>query len=63
MKIPDYKEALFFSFENNPEESLKHTKNQLPFGCHAWDLHLNFWRPHFEKYGYFLPAHSNRDFN
>ena len=63
LKIPDYKKALLFSFENNPEQSLKYTNNQLPFGCHAWDLHIDFWRPHFEKLGYFLPVSETGEFN
>lgn len=52
LNIPGYKTALKFSIENFPERALKLNMGQLPFGCHAWDLHIDFWRPVFEKYGY-----------
>jgi len=55
LNIPRYKKALLFSFENRLEQSMKHTNNQLPFGCHAWDQHMNFWRPYFKNLGYALP--------
>ncbi|MFA6677621.1 MAG: DUF5672 family protein, partial [Bacteroidales bacterium] len=35
-KIPNYKEALKFSFDKYPELCYKTNNNQLPFGCHAW---------------------------
>jgi len=54
LKIPFYKKALLFSFENRLKQSMMHTSGQLPFGCHAWDQHLDFWQPYFEKLGYFL---------
>lgn len=46
---PDFKvapvhEALRFSFEMMPEECLKRTKGQLPFGCHGWTKHREFWQ-------------------
>lgn len=44
LKIPDYKTALFFSFENEPERAFELTGHRLPFGCHAWNKHLDFWR-------------------
>lgn len=56
LKIPNYKKAAFFAFENNCEFGLKITKGQLPFGCHAWDKNLDFWKPIFEKYGYDIKA-------
>jgi len=52
LNIPAYKTALKFSIENFPERALKLNNGQLPFGCHAWDLYVDFWRPVFEKYGY-----------
>lgn len=52
LKIPGYKKALEFSFEINPQLALKVTRNKLPFGCHAWNLDLEFWRPIFRRYGY-----------
>lgn len=58
LKIPSYWEALHFSFENNPERSMQLTNNQLPFGCHAWDLHTDFWKPYFENLGFQIPLES-----
>jgi hypothetical protein len=52
MNIPDYKTALDFSFENKPERALKIANNQMPFGCHAWNLHRDFWRETFADQGY-----------
>lgn len=52
LKIPNYKKAAFFALENNAGFGLKLTKGQLPFGCHAWDKNLEFWRPIFKKQGY-----------
>jgi hypothetical protein len=50
--IPPYKKALFFSIETAPGRAIKMTSGQLPFGCHAWDLYLDFWRPYFRSAGY-----------
>jgi hypothetical protein len=50
--ICDYKQALKFAFENSPGRALKLNKNQLPFGCHAWDKHPDFWRPFFKQHNY-----------
>lgn len=52
LKIPNYKKALKFSIELAPVRSFKLNNNQVPFGCHAWDKHLDFWRPIFKTYGY-----------
>ena len=51
LKIPGYKTAIFFSFENCLERALELTGGQLPFGCHAFNLHLDFWKnqPAFES--------------
>lgn len=54
LRIPYYKKALLFSFENRLEQCMMHTSGKLPFGCHAWDQHLDFWQPYFEQYGYSL---------
>lgn len=43
LKIPGYKAAAHFSIENEPEHAFELTGRQLPFGCHAWDKHLDFW--------------------
>ena len=58
--IPRYKKALLFSFENRLEQSMKHTHGHIPFGCHAWDQHLDFWRPYMEKLGYILPPSADK---
>jgi hypothetical protein len=52
LNIPDYKAGLKFSFELAPELALRLNNNELPFGCHAWNLHLDFWRPIFKEQGY-----------
>lgn len=43
LKIPDYKTAVFFSIENEPERAFELTGHRLPFGCHAWEKYLGFW--------------------
>ena len=48
LRIPDYKKAIFFSFENEPERAMELTGGELPFGCHAWNMHLDFWERHFD---------------
>jgi hypothetical protein len=52
LNIPYYKKALQFAFELSPERAYKINNNQLPFGCHAWELNLDFWRPFFKEFGY-----------
>lgn len=52
LKIPNYKKALQFSFEFHPKTALQINNNHLPFGCHAWDLKIEFWRPIFKEAGY-----------
>lgn len=52
LNIPGYKEALKFAFEIAPERARNMNNGNLPFGCHAWDLNLDFWRPVFKEYGY-----------
>jgi hypothetical protein len=42
-KIPDMKEAANFSFEYNPGELYESNCHELPFGCHKWELNLDFW--------------------
>lgn len=44
LKIPSLRVALHFAFEQKPEWAFKCvTKQQLPFGCHAWNLYPEFW--------------------
>ncbi|MEO6498585.1 MAG: DUF5672 family protein [Mucilaginibacter sp.] len=50
--IPNYKEALKFAFEIAPERARLLNNGQLPFGCHAWDINIDYWRPIFKQYGY-----------
>ena len=54
LKIPGYRTALHFSFEQRPDYALQITKGDLPFGCHAWDLFPDFWDPIIKKEGYIL---------
>jgi hypothetical protein len=54
LKIPGYRKALKFAFENSPERCLKLNNNNLPFGCHAWDKYLGFWKPFIESEEYIL---------
>ena len=54
LRIPGYRKALLFSVEFYPQWAIEHYNNgQLPFGCHAWDIHgTDYWRPIFARYGY-----------
>jgi hypothetical protein len=52
LKKPGYKKALRFSFEMYPQMALQLTKGKLPFGCHAWEKELDFWRDKFKQQGY-----------
>jgi hypothetical protein len=52
-RIPDVNTALKFAFEEHPSTCYEMNNKMLPFGCHAWEkFDTDFWRPHFEKYGY-----------
>ena len=48
LKIPDWKEALRFSFDKNPSECYALNDRKLPFGCHGWSKKkmLPFWKQH-----------------
>jgi len=52
LEIPSYKIGLKFSMEIYPERAFQINHQQLPFGCHAWDKHADFWRPIFAGFGY-----------
>jgi len=52
LNIPGYKKALQFAFELESERAFRINNNQLPFGCHAWDLNIDYWRPVFKELGY-----------
>lgn len=44
LKLPDWKEALAFAIEQNPQTGYK-ILGKLPFGCHAWERYNpNFWK-------------------
>jgi hypothetical protein len=51
LKIPDYKTATHFAIENSYKHGFQITSGKLPFGCHAWDKHLSFWKPIFLQNG------------
>lgn len=54
-KIPGEKEASMFSLEREPSTYYKSNDNQLPFGCHAWEIYEpEFWRTQFKKEGFSL---------
>jgi hypothetical protein len=54
LRIPHYRKALHFSVEFYPQWAIEHyNQGQLPFGCHAWDIHETaYWRAIFARYGY-----------
>jgi len=52
LKIPAFKKSLLFAIETHPARALRLNHDQLPFGCHAWDKHIDFWLPFFERLGY-----------
>lgn len=52
LKIPSYKEAVYFAFEVPVDRAFELTNNALPFGCHAWNKNLENWRPIFKDFGY-----------
>lgn len=54
LRIPLYKKAYQFSIENFPERGVRFNGGKLPFGCHAWDLNLDFWKPYIIQMGYSL---------
>ena len=55
VRLPHWQEALRFAVEDLPSKAFVLNNHQLPFGCHAWDIHeLSFWKPHFEKFGHKL---------
>ncbi len=52
LNTPDFKTGLRFALETHLEIAFEKNNRQLPFGCHAWDKHTDFWRPIFKTYGY-----------
>ncbi|MEN9919816.1 MAG: hypothetical protein RL662_2252 [Bacteroidota bacterium] len=48
-EVPNFYQALDFSFECLPRYCFKMNNKQLPFGCHAWGKYdFDFWKPYFE---------------
>lgn len=52
LNIPTFKKAVGFSIEFQPEYALRLNRGVLPFGCHAWDLCVPFWRDIFKRFDY-----------
>lgn len=54
LRIPSYRTALRFAVEFFPQRAIEqYNQGQLPFGCHAWDIHgTAYWRTIFANYGY-----------
>jgi hypothetical protein len=45
LKLPNWKEALAFSVEKNPQIGIKILGGAMPFGCHAWEKYNpKFWK-------------------
>ena len=56
LNIPDFKIAIKFSIETHPKYAFELGGNTLPFGCHAWEKHLDFWREFIREEGYNIPV-------
>jgi hypothetical protein len=54
LRIPSFKTALRFAVESNPDMALKYLDGRLPFGCHAWDRHTDYWKDIFRPYGFYI---------
>lgn len=55
VRVPGFRESLWFSWERQPATLRHFTNGALPFGCHAWDqFHRDDWRPIFATLGYAL---------
>lgn len=56
LRIPDFWTAMLFAVEFYPERAISiYNQGQLPFGCHAWDVHgTDYWRPIFAQFGYVI---------
>lgn len=49
-RIPGPEESMRFSFECMPDLLIQKTGGLLPFGCHAWAKHWNFWQKYIELF-------------
>jgi len=45
LRIPNYKKAAYFAMETQLAHAFQITGGQLPFGCHAWESYLDYWKP------------------
>lgn len=45
-KVAPFKEALNFSFDENPEKLYLSNNSKLPMACHAWPKYIEFWETH-----------------
>lgn len=55
LKVPSFREAAGFAWEQQPNVAREINKGQLPFGCHGWNkLHADEWRPIFASLGHSL---------
>ncbi|KAB7730164.1 hypothetical protein F5984_13365 [Rudanella paleaurantiibacter] len=54
LRIPNFRTGLRFAVEFYPERAVRdYNGGQLPFGCHAWDIHgTDYWRLLFAQLGY-----------
>lgn len=48
-KVAPYKEALNFSFDENPEKLFIANQYQLPMACHAWPKYITFWKNYIKE--------------
>ncbi len=48
-KVAPPEEAFLFSFEVDPRWNFKQNGGRLPFGCHDWTKHREFWQPYLLK--------------
>jgi hypothetical protein len=54
LNIPNFKTAALFAIETYPEFGFDLTKQELPFGCHAWEKNLIFWKNKIQSEGYVI---------
>lgn len=52
LSIPDYKMAIHFSIEQQPELAMELMRGTLPFGLHGINVYPDFWRPYIHRAGY-----------
>lgn len=52
-KVAPINVALTFAFERQVRKCFELNKQNLPFGCHAWERYdVAFWKPYIEQNGY-----------